>query len=148
MEASIQTPEFVLLLSSINDKLASLLDLVETKKKKSDIKKEENSVNKEKKKLYTKKKDGTVIFNEKSVKELDSNRQYFYNSLALEFPNICLMESTLTFEQYQSLVDRFTRPLVKDMMLHLDNYGKIYNYVSAYKVLYRWLLRDERHPRN
>jgi len=147
MEASIQTPEFVLLLASINDKLTSLLDLVETKKKKSDIKKEENPPKKEKKNWYTKKRDGTIEINI-DLDSLSKDESFYYTSLLENFPNICLMDEALSYDQYKKLVLRYTRPYVKDMMMQLDNYKRIGNYKSAYKVLDRWLLRDERKPRN
>ena len=135
-------PEMMRILASINDRLGILANEVENKKKKSNTKKEERQ--QKKRKLFTKKKDGTIVFTPYTDMFIDANRNTFYNIMLNEYPNICMMEETLTFEEYVKLVERFTRPEVRDMMDQLNNYKKIDNYVSAYKKLNTWLIKEER----
>ena len=136
-------PEMMRILASINDRLGILVNEVENKKKKSNTKKEETHTQL-KRNLYAKKKDGTIVFTPYTDMFIDANRNTFYNIMRNEYPNICMMEETLTFEEYVKLVERFTRPEVRDMMDQLDNFKHINKYISAYKALYNWLLRDER----
>ena len=137
------TPDWIQILVSINSLLYTIVNEFSNKKKKSGVKKEEVQQER-KRKLYRKKNDGTVEFIKSSITDLDANRNTYYTRLAEEFPNICMMEDPLTYEEYNKLVDRFTRPAVRDMMDQFNNFKKIGLYISAYKAIYNWLMRDER----
>lgn len=126
-------------MASINAYLAILTEEVENKKKKVD-KKKNNTQRKKRNIVYTKKTNGEIAIETEFDKNLTTEERTFYQSMAKEFPKICMMDEPLMFEQFKKLTLKYNRRDVILIMNQMENYAKISKYVSAYKALDNWLI--------
>lgn len=126
-------------MASINAYLAILTEEIENKKKKVD-KKKNNTQRKKRNIVYTKKTNGEIAIETEFDKNLTTEERTFYQSMAKEFPKICMMDEPLMFEQFKKLTLKYNRRDVILIMNQMENYAKISKYVSAYKALDNWLI--------
>ena len=90
--------------------------------------------------MYTKKTNGEIAIETEFDKNLTTEERTFYQSMAKEFPKICMMDEPLMFEQFKKLTLKYNRRDVILIMNQMENYAKISKYVSAYKALDNWLI--------
>lgn len=134
-------------LASVNAYLAYFQAIiqaeVENKKKKVDKKKKCTHL--KERNVYTKNESGQIVLIKDFAMTLTPEQTRYYDSMAKEYPKICMFDEPLKFEEYNRLIQRFGRKYVIATMNELENYKKNDKYISAYKALMTWLGKDVKH---
>jgi predicted DNA-binding transcriptional regulator len=73
----------------------------------------------------------------KSEKEL-----IFDDGMKNAYPRVMHMPKPLTYEQYNKLLERYSKEIIRETLEAMENYRKLDTYDSAYRTLNNWLKRN------